>query len=240
MSWDNKTDYCGLAVANTLLCKGANNNNNGQYLQKPGSSGAIAATKPYGPEASPSCEYIILKDYTFAAGDIKLGAVTTVGTGANAKRYALEQFQYENGADAEPTFTAQSKEIEASSDGTQRTFDVPSFSISPDEAAAMIMSAGTIGGTGCELTKCTLTASCSVKPHKKNGVTLASDVTMGQLTVAVEILQRGDTEPTLTAGTGWDISAPLSCNDPDSDFPVWSATLAKPLSYTQAAQSSQT
>lgn len=229
MSWEAKTDYCGLAVANKVIIKSSSMNRSGQYLEKAGASGAICATKPFGTLDAPSCEYAIASAHTFSG--IKLGAVTTV----DGKRYALNSVHYENGAAQEPVLSATAQQIETTSDGTTRTFDVPSFDISPDEAAAMVMSAGTVGGTGCELTKVTMDASANVNNHTVNGDPVASDTVIGHVTVQVEILQTGSTAPTLTEGSGWDISSPLTCDDPDADLPVWKATLSKPLAYTAAA-----
>lgn len=233
MSWNSKTDYCGLAVEGKIIIKSATQNKSGQYLEKLGKSGAICATKPFGEASAPSCDYAIKGAKSFAAGDIKLGAVTTV----DGKRYALASVRYESGADVEPTFTGTAQEIEATSDGTQRTFDVPAFAVSPDEAAEIVMSAATVGGTGCELTRCTMEASANVKPHTVNGVIVSSDVTAGHVVVSLEILQSGDTEPTVTAGSGWDISSPLTNTDPDAEFPTWSCELTKPLSYTTGSNS---
>lgn len=229
MSWDSKTDYCGLAVANKVVIKSSSMNRTGQYLEKVGKSGAICATKAFGTIDAPSCDFAIKTENTYST--LKLGAVTTVDN----KRYALQSVHYENGAAQEPVLSATAQQIEDLSDGTTRTFDIPSFTVSPDEAAEMVMSAATVGGTGCELTKVTMDASANVNNHPVNGVPVASDVTQGHVTVAVEILQTSTTEPTLTAGTGWDISSPLTCDDPDADLPVWKATLSKPLAYTSAA-----
>jgi hypothetical protein len=231
MSWESKTDYCGLAVANKVVIKSSTMNRSGQYLEKTGASGAIVATKPYGTLDAPSCEYAIKAANSFAAGAIKLGAVTTVDN----KRYALQSVHYECGAAQEPVFSGTAQEIEATTDGTQRTFDVPAFDISPDEIAAIIMSAATLGGAGCELTKATMDASATVNNHTVNGVPVASGVSQGKVTVALEILQTSTTAPTVTAASGWDVSSPLSCNDPDSDLPTWTVTLSKPLAYTVAA-----
>lgn len=231
MSWESKTDYCGLAVNGKVVIKSSNMNRSGQYLEKAGKSGAICATKPYGTLDAPSCDYAVKGAHSFEAGDIKLGAVTTV----DSKRYALQSVHYACGADMEPEFSGTAQEIEAQTDGKQRTFDVPAFDVSPDECAEMVMSAATVGGVGCELTKVTMDASANVKPHTVNGVPVASDCTMGHVTVQVEILQTGGAKPTLEAETDWDISSPLTCSDPDSDFPVWTATLSKPLEYTATA-----
>lgn len=230
MSWESKTDYCGLVVASKIDIKSSTMNRSGQYLEKTGQSGAICATKAFGILDAPSCDYVIKSAHTFADGAIKLGAVTTVAS----KRYALASVHYENGAGAEPVFSATAQEIEESTDGTTRTFDVPGFSVSPDEAAAMVMSAGTLGGAGCELTKVTLDASANVNNHTKNGTPVASDVTNGKVTVQVEILQTSTTTPTFTPGSGWELSSPLSSTDPDADFPTWTATVSKPLAYTVA------
>lgn len=233
MSWETKTDYAGLAVANTVIIKSSNENRSGQYLERAGQSGAIVATKAFGVLATPSCDYAIQAAKTYSEGDIKLGAVTTVG----GKRYALQSIHYENGADQEPVFSATAQEIEASSDGTTRTFDMVGFSISPDEAAAMLASAATVGGTGCELTKCAIDGSCNVKPHTVNGTPVASDATMGKAVVSLTILQTSTTTPTVTPGTGWELSSPLTCEDPDADLPVWTCALTKPLTYTAASNS---
>lgn len=231
MSWDSKTDYCGLAVANKVVIKSSSMNRSGQYLEKAGQSGAFCATKAFGILDAPSCEYTIKTEHSFAAGAIKLGVVTTVDN----KRYALASVHYENGAAMEPVFSGTAQEIEATTDGTTRTMDVPAFDISPDEAAAMVMSAATVGGAGCELTKVTMDASANVNNHTVNGTPVASDVTQGHVQVQVEVLQTSTTAPTLTAGTGWDVSSPLTCDDLDADLPVWKATLSKPLAYTTAA-----
>ena len=41
MSWDTKTDYCGLAVDGKLQIKSATMNRSGQYLEKLGKNAAV-------------------------------------------------------------------------------------------------------------------------------------------------------------------------------------------------------
>lgn len=231
MSWETKTDYSGLAVANTIIIKSSNENRSGQYLERAGQSGAIVATKPYGILAAPSCEYAIKTAKTYSKGDIKFGAITTI----DGKRYALQSIHYENGADQEPVFSATSQQVETTSDGTTRTFDMVAFAVSPDEAAAIIASAFSLSGTGCELIKCAIDGSCSIKNHTVNGDPVASDATMGKAVVTGTILQTGATAPTVAAGTGWEVSSPLTCEDPDADLPVWTFAVEIPLEYTSAS-----
>lgn len=229
MSWETKKDYCGMAVENKIVIKSSSLNRSGSYLEKPGQHGAIAATKAYGTTDAPSCEYTIEAKHRFGAGAIKLGKITEV----DSKKYALASIHYENGADAEPVFSSTAQQVENSATNeNSSTFAVPAFEVDTQECAAIIMSAFTFEGANCELTKVAMDASCNVKPHTVKGVIVASDVTMGHVQVQVTIEQYGETAPTLAAAEGWDISSPLTCSDPDADFPTWTATLSKPLVKT--------
>lgn len=234
MSWDAKQDYCGLAVANKIAIKSSTMNKSGQYLEKPGQHGAIAATKAFGIVAAPSCEYTILADHSFGDSAIKLGGIVSI----DSKKFALASIHYENGADQEPALSATAQQVEdAATAANSNYFAVPGFSVSTDECAAILMAAFTFSGADCELVKCSLDASCNVKPHTVNGDPVASDVTMGHVQIQIEIAQYGTADPTLTAASGWDVSSPLTCTDPDADFPSWTATLSKPLDKTCVASS---
>lgn len=61
---------------------------------------------------------------------------------------------------------------------------------------------------------------------------LAHDVSEGKIECAATITQTGSTTPTVTAGTGWKITSPLACDNPDADYPSYSITLTKYLSRT--------
>jgi len=239
MSWESKTDYCGLAVANKLLAKSANHNTTAQYLEKLGADGSYKATKVFGQRDAPTNTYTVADDVTFTGK--ALGTVTTV----NTKKYALEKLAWSTGADQEPTVDASAKEVAGA---TGNTFAIPEFSISPDQVAqipsfkfpvsgggtATSVPAFSISGTSCELTACSGEISCKVGTNDKNGLPQAHDVTTGHIVLNITIGQYGDTPPTITPGTGWDVSSPLNCDDPDSDMPTWSATLTHPLTKTMA------
>lgn len=53
----------------------------------------------------------------------------------------------------------------------------------------------------------------------------------GQLTVNLTILQTDSTAPTVTAGQDWVITAPLTCSNPDADYPSWTCTLSRYLTH---------
>lgn len=235
MSWDSKQDYAGLAVANKVICKDADTNTTGQYLEKPGAHGNIAATKPFGVVSAPSNEYTIEAAHTYQG--LKLGSVVTV----DGHAYALESIHYEKTAGAEPVLSATTQEVETgATTSTMNTFALPDIEVSPDEIAELIVDCATIAGTGCELVKCVADFACTVKPHTVNGTPVASDVILGKITVQLTIGQYAAAAPTVTETTGWDVSSPLTCKDPDSDMPEWTCTLSKPLVKTlvSASQSS--
>lgn len=227
MSWEEKTDYCGLVADGKLKIKSSSMNRSGQYLEKLGGNAAIVATKAFGVTDAPSCDYTVLAAHKLTG--VKLGKVVSV----DGKKYALKSLKYENGAGSEPTFSASAQEIEAAAeDSACNHFDVPEVDVSPEEVAEILAGAFKLEGAGCELVKCSLEASCSVGIHTVNGEIVASDVHSGKVQVSVTIGQYGADSPELTAENGWDVSSPLTCSDPDSDLPEWTATLSKPLAKT--------
>lgn len=234
MSWESKTDFCGLASgtnATYIQIKGSNENRSSQYLEKLGQNGEIKATKLYGTNnASPSCEYTIKK-----AGDIavQIGKVKTV----DGKRYALQQVVYTSAAGSEPTLTATAVQIESTTDGEDRMFEEVTLHVDPEETAQVTLSAATVSGSGCEITGVTTTISCTVSPHPVNGDPVASGVHSGKIESELTVGQYGDAAPTFSAGTGFEISQSPSVNDPDSDMPEWTAKVTKPLSLAAAGNS---
>ena len=256
MSWETKQDYCGLAIdveggngttANhSLPVKSATEGRTAQYLEKHGRLGDYKATKVFGNRASPSNSYTVAGEVTITGK--ALGTVNAVDT----KKYALESVKWSTGADSEPTFDATAKQV-ADDGATRNTFAIPDFKILPDHIAqipafkwdssgdyvpAFSLPEGTAQAAknvGVEVTKCDGEISCSVKTNDKNGDAKAHDVTNGHIVVQVTLGQYGEMKPELTAGSGWDISSPLSCEDPDSDMPTWTATLTHPLTKTMAA-----
>lgn len=226
MSWESKTDYCGLASggnATYIQIKGANENRSSQYLKKLGQEGEIVATKLYGTHnASPSCEYTIKK-----AGNItvQIGKVTTI----DGNRYALQQVVLTTAAGSEPTLTATSVQIESTTDGEDRMFEAVTLAVNPEETAQVVLSAATVSGTSCEITGSTCTISGTVSPHTVNGDPVASGVHSGEVEVDLTVGQYGDTAPTFAAGTNFELSQSATVNDPDSDMPEWTAKFTKPL-----------
>ena len=242
MSWETKEDHCGLEIEDKLPVKSANTNTTGQYLEKHGRLGSYVATKAFGVRDEPSNTYTVADSFTLQGA--KLGAVND----ETGKPYALERIKFSTGADQEPTFDATAQQVEDNA-SLGNYFAVPEFSLTPDHVAqipsfkfpvpqgqtATSVAAFALTGTGCELTKCDGEISCSVKTNDKTGLPKAHDVTNGHIVLSLTIGQYGDTVPTVAPATGWDISSPLTCDDPDSDMPTWTMSLTHPLEKTMAA-----
>lgn len=242
MSWETKQDYCGLAVESKLSVKSSTEGKTGQYLEKLGRLGSYAATKAFGIRAKPGNTYTVEDDVTITGA--ALGTVSTV----DGKKFALQAIKWSTAADQEPTFEGSAEQV-ADAGATRNTFVVPEFKLSPDQVAQIpefkfsgessFTAAFSVGGSGCELTACGGEISCKVGTNDKNGYPHAHDVTTGKITLSLTIGQYGETAPTVTPATGWDVSSPLTSDDPDSDMPTWTCTLSRRLDKTMASQASQ-
>lgn len=241
MSWENKQDYAGLAIENALTVKGANEGRTTQYLEKHGRLGGYKATKVFGNRASPTNAYTVEAEATITGK--KLGDVTTV----DQKKYMLHAIRFTTGADAEPTFEANSAQVE--NGATLRNyFAVPDFKISPDHVAqipafkfsssetsyvpAFSLPAGTQQAptnVGVELTQTSCEISASPKTNDRNGDPKSHDVTNGHIVLQLTLGQYGEQTPKITPAEGWDMSAPNTVDDQDSDMPTWTCTLSRPL-----------
>lgn len=241
MSWESKPDYCGLAITNALSVKSANEGRTAQYLEKHGRHGDYKATKVFGNRASPTNAYTVEAEATITGK--KLGDIATV----EQKKYMLHSIKWTTGADAEPTFEGSSAQVE---DGAtlRNYFAVPDFKISPDHVAqipafkfsssdtsyvpAFSLPAGTQQAptnVGVELTQVSGEISASPKTNDRNGDPKSHDVTNGHVVLQLTLGQYGEQTPTITPAEGWDMSAPKTVDDPDSDMPTWTCTLSHPL-----------
>jgi hypothetical protein len=224
MAFPSKTDKLGLADTNLIL-RDCDDGRSASVAEATDENGDVAVAEVFGEIESPTASYAVKGD---VAKDIVLGGVTTIGEGASAKHYALTQVTMNTSAGSAPTVSAQGEEVPAATATGTYTID-DGLTVKKSAIAQILQSAFTLSGTGCHLNSCNLTASVSFVDATKDGTRLTWDVTNGRLVVAVGIVQTGSTEPTLAAGTGWEVTAPLTRSSPDSDFPTWSATLTKYL-----------
>ena len=226
MSFIAKTDYFSLADT-ALACVASNDGASASVAEAKGENGEIVASTMYGETKSPSCDYVIKAAWTKAANAVKLG--TVFGT---VVKIMLGSITINTQAGSAPTVSASGEQVEASAT-TGCTFPLPAISVPKSHHAHILFAAFQLGGTGCHLNAANYVASATITKATKDGDCVASDVIEGKIVVSITIVQTGSAEPTLTAGTGFDVTSPLSCSNPDADYPTWTATLTKYLAKTE-------
>jgi len=239
MAFANKTDFCGLVAATTpsggsavLVIRSANENATAEKYQPQGQDGSFLATEVFGADSAPSNAYGLKANLSAAAGAIKLNKVTVIGTGDNAKNYALESLTIKTSAGAAPTVDATCQEIEAgATDAAQCHYSVPAFAVTTKHHAQDIFSALVLSGSGCSFTELSATIGGSINKDKVEGVKISSDINSGVITITGTVLQTGDTAPTLgvTSNAGWVITGPLNCTNPEAAYKSYSFEVQKVL-----------
>lgn len=228
----SKTDWFGLSDT-SLVCISDSDGKSSQTAEAQGQDGSVVAYNVYGETVSPSNEYRIKGDISKADGDIKLGAINVVDT----LNICLNNISINTSAGSAPTFSASGEQVEVNS-ANNCEYSIPAFSLSKKHHAQILFNAFTFtGDVHLQSAKYSITAEIS--KAEKDGDCLAHDVVNGKITVDITFIQTGPTEPVITAGTGWAITSALACENPDSDWPTWSATLtkylAKDVAQTQTA-----
>lgn len=234
MAFQAKTDYSGLAsnsaVGSSLTIRDDAQNLSVENYSPQGQNGDIVAIEVYGEDEAPSNSFGVNADIEADDGDIELNAITVVST----KNYALESFEITTGAGAAPTLSATSQLIESgATDAKQCKYEVPAFTLSTKHHAQVLFSAFTLTGTGCTLTACNATVGGTINKDKVEGVIIGSDINSGLVTVSGTVLQTGSTVPTLAAASGWKLTQPLNCTNPEAQYKSYAFELQLALVKTE-------
>lgn len=219
MAFLTKTDFYSLA-GNSLVCVSDSDGATASVAEATDSEGTIVASTVFGETSAPSNSYVVKGTVSSTTTPVVLGKVTTVG----GKSFVLGSFSINTSAGSPATVEASGEQVEANAT-TNCSYTLPAFSLPVTHHAHILFGAFTVGGTGCHLQSANYTGSVTITKATKEGDCLAHDVSEGKIEAQISINQTGSTEPTLTAGTGWTVTAPLACDNPDADYPSWSATL---------------
>lgn len=224
MAFMSKTDYYNL-TGDALVCITSGDGRSASLAQAKGANGEIVASQVYGETESPSCEYrlrapLVTQKTEESDTRIKLGKVVTL----EDKKYVLGNFSISTAAGSAATVSASGEQV--ADDAEQGlTFALPPFSLPVSQHAQILFQAFSVDGSGCHLLSANYTGSVSITKATKDGVCLSHDVSEGKIEAAVTVTQTGTEKPILTPGTGWSVTSPLACSNPDSDYPTWSGTL---------------
>lgn len=224
MSFPSKPDYFGLGSNASLSLKNSSLNKSATTAEAHDEIGDTVAMEVFGEQSAPSVTYEVIADITMSA--IKLGAVTTV----DSKPFVLTSVSWNTAPGAVAELQCSGAQVEAgATTATSTTITLPAFALKKWHDAQILDSAFTLTGTGCYVNGCNYTATADLSTATVDGEIVAHDIQNGRVEVAVSIVQSDSTAPTVTAGTGWEIVSPLTVDNPDADFPTWTATLRKNL-----------
>ena len=234
MSFQAKTDYFGLSTGSgsTFVITDSSENKSAQVATGQDEKGDVVAYEVFGEEMSPACSYVISADSTL--GTIKIGEAITV-TGINDKKFTITSVAISTAAGSPPKIDVGGSQIPNTVTHTDCTYTIPAATLGVCHHAQILWSAFTLGGTGCYLTQANYTASGDLTRATKDGNTISFDIANGQLVANITIQQTGNTEPTVTAGTGWVITSPLTKTDSDASLPSWTCTISKYLTHDSQA-----
>lgn len=224
MSFPTKPDYSGLGSNAGLSLKNSSLNKSATTAEAHDEIGDTVAMEVLGEQAAPSVTYEIIADIVMSF--IKLGAITTV----DGKSFALTSVSWNTAPGAVTELQCSCAQVETgATTATSTTITLPAFALKRWHDAQILDSAFTLTGTGCHVNGCNYTATADLSIATVNGEIVAHDIQNGRVEVAVTIVQTGTAAPEITAGTGWEIVSPLTVDNPDADFPTWTATLRKNL-----------
>ena len=237
MSFKTKTEPYGIADGNILVVLDVNGGEQATNVEAIGEDGSIVANTVTGEVMNPSATLALKAALTKTLGAWKLGKVSTQGT----KKFALETIDISTSAGSAPSISISGKQVQAdATDGCM--YSVPAFTLLAKHHAQILFSAFELSGTGCHLITANYHITGTINVVTKDNVPIAFDIVQGKIEVSVTIKQTGETAPTLTAGTDFQVTSPLAETNPDADYPTFSATLTcylekdAPAAQTQNAQ----
>lgn len=235
MSFQAKIDYYGLSSGSSsvFVITDSNENKSAQVATGQDEKGDVVAVEVYGEELAPSCSYVIKADATL--GSIKIGEAQTV-TGISDKKFTITNVSISTAAGSPPKIEVSGSEVPNDTTHTDCTYTIPSATLEVCHHAQILWGAFTLGGTGCYLTQANYTASGDLTKATKDGTTVSFDISNGQLVANITIQQTDSTSPTVTEGSGWEITSPLSKTSADASLPTWTCTLTKYLTHDSNSQ----
>lgn len=225
-----KLDFAALAtVGNGLIVKDHSRNASNQFVKGSDQRGDTIAHNVFGSRAAPVVNYELSLDLT--AFQVTLGTVNTVDTAP----YMVKQIDIKTAKGTPVTLSATTEKLQAAATATS-TIDFGTITLSKLHKAQFIADSVTLGGTGASLQSCDISFKATPTFAEVAGVIKSHDIAGGEVTQALTILQTGSAVPTVTAGTGWEITDELKeTSNPDSNYPTWTCTLTKFVASTEPA-----
>lgn len=234
MAFIAKPDYFNLAtsISSSLSLKSSSLNKSASVAEATDEKGDVVADTMFGERAAPSVVYEVIADLDLS--DITLGAITTV----DGKPYALTSVNFNTAPAGVPEVQCSGEQVESgATTSNSTTIEVPEITLKKWHDAQILGAAFALTGTGCYLNGCNYSVKCDITFATVDGTIVAHDVQNGRIEVAVTIVQTGSTAPTVAAAAanGWEVTSPLTTDNPDEDYPTWTCTVTKYLTSAHPA-----
>lgn len=229
MSFQNKTDYFSLDDGSTIIIVSSDENKSATVIQARDEKGDVVAQEIVGQMIAPSCSYVIKANAS--TGAFKIGE--PIGTDT---KYTITGITITTGAGSPPSLQVSGEQIPTSSH-TDCYYDVPSTTIKVCHHAQNLFGAltGTTYGTGCYLTQATYNVSGTLTKATKDGETIAYDISEGKIEATFTFVSTTGSAPTLSKGSDWEYTSPLTRSEADADYTQYTCTLTKNLSHHTGA-----
>jgi hypothetical protein len=233
MSFQAHTDYFGLSTAasSAFVITDSAENKTAQTVNGRDEKGDIVAYEVFGEQMAPTCSYVLKADASLAS--LVIGSPITVGT----DKITVTNVSISTSAGSPPRIDVSGEQIPSDTTHSDCKYTIPTATLAVCHHAQTLWSAFTLTGTGCYLIEANYTAGGTLTKAQKDGDPVAFDVSDGQLTATITIQQTGTTDPTLTPGTGWVVTSPLTPSRADSSLRTWTATLSKYLTHDATSNS---
>lgn len=235
MSFQAKKDYFGVAAATAtsaiLKLVSSQEGRTASVAEATDARGDVVARTVYGDYMHPSCDFSLANDWAMS---VILGTVNVFTVGSVNHNLCLRSVSIKTANGQAPSVVFSGDEVEA--DGvTDATVATVTGTLSYYHKAQILMSAFALDGEGCYLNAADYAIEADLTIPDKDGEHIRHDIHGGKVTAQITIVQGGDTVPTITAGTDWVITSPLTVTDPNADYPTYTATLVKVLGSTEAS-----
>lgn len=224
MAFVAKTEYFGNGSDSALAITDSDDGRSAAVSTQVDDRGDVTASTVHSDYLAPSNTYDIKADWT---PDIVLGTVTTT----NGHPIMLTSVTITTSAGNCPTVVYSGVEVE-SGGATDATVAEVSPEVSHYHKAQDVCGAATV--TGGNITQCTTTIRAEPSTPSADGVRVAHDIHGGSVVASMTIkATTPGTAPTVAAASGWSVTSPLATNNPNEDYPDYTATLTKDLASTE-------
>jgi len=236
MAFIEKDDYFGLGTtySSALEIKSSAENKSASVYEAKDEKGDVISREVYGEQSSPANSFEVKGDCTIA---LVLGTINAFST----HKYCFGSMSFKTSLGNPATVDVSGEQVEAgATTANSSTIDFGYLKISRFHDAQIPELGATAGGSFVKafelesgasgnyyLNDTQIDLAADISKATVNGTCVNHDIQNGRCTITGTIVQVGSTAPTITPGSGWTITGPLTKDSQDENQPTWKFTLTK-------------